>query len=192
MRKGLLLLVLFSTIYLFACNSTEEVTPPTVNKTEQPIELKASKAEMISTKAPEDFKDREAVEKYVAEVREAYAKVSNLGAEWDALRMGSSTGEVSSLKFAEIIKSDFLPKNMAIIELIEAIVAPNEEIALSHELLIDAINKQHIAFSEVATAMETNDSNKMTKANEILSEVRKLDREFGREMENLLLEYNID
>lgn len=194
MRKGLQLLLLSLTICLVACNSNEEVAPPTADKEDRPLELKASKTEveMLSTKAPEDFKDKEAVEKYVSEVREAYMETSNLGAEWDAMRVGLSTGEISPLKFAEIIKTDLLPRNMAIIETIEGIVTPNEEIALTHELFIDGINKQHIAFSEVATAMETYDSNKMTKANEILNEVRKLDREFGREMEKLLLEYDID
>ena len=194
MRKGLQLLLLSLTICLVACNSNEEVAPPTADKEDRPLELKASKTEveMLSTKAPEDFKDKEAVEKYVSEVREAYMETSNLGTEWDAMRVGLSTGEISPLKFAEIIKTDLLPRNMAIIETIEGIVTPNEEIALTHELFIDGINKQHIAFSEVATAMETYDSNKMTKANEILNEVRKLDREFGREMEKLLLEYDID
>lgn len=194
MRKGLQLLLLSLTICLVACNFNEEVAPPTADKEDRPLELKASKTEveMLSTKAPEDFKDKEAVEKYVSEVREAYMETSNLGAEWDAMRVGLSTGEISPLKFAEIIKTDLLPRNMAIIETIEGIVTPNEEIALTHELFIDGINKQHIAFSEVATAMETYDSNKMTKANEILNEVRKLDREFGREMEKLLLEYDID
>ncbi|WP_298472265.1 hypothetical protein [uncultured Psychrobacillus sp.] len=195
MRKGLKLIFLLScTIYLVACNSNEEVTPPIADKEKRPIELKASKteAEMVSTKVPENFKDREAVETYVTEVREIYMETTNLGAQWDALRIGSSTGEVTPPEFAEVIRTDLLPQNMAIIEVIEAIVPPNDEIARTHELFIDAINKQHIAFSEVATAMDTYDSNKMTKANEILSEVRKLDREFGREMENLLLEYNID
>ena len=193
MRKGLHLLLISSTICLAACNSSEEVTPPTADKEEQPLELKSkATAEMISAKDPEDFNDREAVEKYVNEVREAYMEASNIGAQWDSLRIGYSTGEVSPLKFAEIIKTDILPQNMAVIELIESIGPPNNDIALTHELFIDAFNKQHIAFSEVATAMETNDSNKMTEANEILNEVRKLDREFGREMEDLLLEYNID
>ncbi|MER2170470.1 MAG: hypothetical protein ABS938_07515 [Psychrobacillus psychrodurans] len=194
MRKGLQLLLLSLTICLVACNSNEEVAPPTADKEDRPLELKASKTEveMLSTKAPEDFKDKEAVEKYVSEVREAYMETSNLGAEWDAMRVGLSTGEISPLNFAEIIKTDLLPRNMAIIETIEGIMTPNEKIALTHELFIDGINKQHIAFSEVATAMETYDSNKMTKANEILNEVRKLDREFGREMEKLLLEYDID
>lgn len=194
MRKGLQLLLLSSTLCLAACSSNEKVSAPNTDKDVQPLELQLNKteAETISTKAPEDFNDRKAVEKYVTEVREAYMEVSNLAAQWDALRIGSTTGEVSPIEFAELIKTDLLPQNMTIIEIIESIAAPNSEITLTHELFIDAINKQHIAFSEVATAMETNDSNKMTKANKILSEVRKLDREFGREMENLLLEYDID
>lgn len=119
-------------------------------------------------------------------------QVSDLAVQWDELRMGASNGEIDGYTFATAIYEEILPQNMYVLENIEAIIPPNEDIATTHELLIDAISKQHIAFSEVAAGMDANDPDKITKANEILNEVRKLDREFGRKMETLIKEYGID
>ncbi|MEX3743537.1 hypothetical protein [Lysinibacillus xylanilyticus] len=52
-----------------------------------------------------------------------------------------------------------------------------------HEKLIDMLNKQSSALSEIASAIDTNDYSKITTANEYLSEVRKIEREYVRELE---------
>jgi len=45
------------------------------------------------------------------------------------------------------------------------------------------LNKQNSALSEIASAINTNDFSKITAANEYLSEVRKIEREYVRELE---------
>lgn len=154
-------------------------------KIEKEVTEEVEKTEVVTA-------DKELIQYYVDDVRDAYMQVSDLAVQWDELRMGASNGEIDSYTFATAIYEEILPQNMFVLENIEAIIPPNDDIAATHELLIDAISKQHIAFSEVAAGMDANDPNKITKANEILNEVRKLDREFGRKMETLIKEYGIE
>ncbi|WP_342566641.1 hypothetical protein MKY09_11205 [Psychrobacillus sp. FSL K6-4046] len=154
-------------------------------KVEKEVTKEEEKTEVVTA-------DKELIQYYVDDVRDAYMQVSDLAVQWDELRMGASNGEIDSYTFATAIYEEILPQNMFVLENIEAIIPPNDDIAATHELLIDAISKQHIAFSEVAAGMDANDPDKITKANEILNEVRKLDREFGRKMETLIKEYGID
>lgn len=181
-----------------ACSpSSEEAKPEKESvEVEKKKEEPETKVEKEVTKEEETTEvmtaDKEIIQYYVDDVRDAYMQVSDLAVQWDELRMGASNGEIDSYTFATAIYEEILPQNMYVLETIEAIIPPNDDIATTHELLIDAISKQHIAFSEVAAGMDANDPDKITKANEILNEVRKLDREFGRKMETLIKEYGIE
>ena len=198
MRKWFTLVLLSIILGVTACApSTKEEKPEKeseeVVKKEDGSVAEEEKEDIAEDEIAEEVtKDKELAQYYVDDVREAYMQVSDLAVQWDELRIGASNGEIDSYTFATAIYEEILPQNMFVLENIEAIIPPNEEIAATHELLIDAISKQHIAFSEVAAGMDANDPNKITKANEILNEVRKLDREFGRKMEKLIKEYGLD
>ncbi|MBD7945111.1 hypothetical protein H9650_13375 [Psychrobacillus sp. Sa2BUA9] len=163
---------------------TKEETAAEENKSDSKVEATVTEEVVVST-------DKELVQYYVDDVRVAYMEVTDLAVRWDELRFGSSNGQLDSYTFATTIYEEILPQNMFVLENIEAIIPPNDDIAATHEILIDAISKQHIAFSEIAAGLDANDPNKITKANEILNEVRKLDREFSRKMEALIKEYGI-
>lgn len=199
MRKWFVFVLISTILGLTACSpSSKEVKPE--KRSEEVVkneEKSLTKEEQTEVKEEVEevetvTEDKEIIQNYVDDVRVAYMQVSDLAIQWDDLRIGASNGEIDSYTFATAIYEEILPQNMFVLENIEAIIPPNDDIAATHELLIDAISKQHIAFSEVAAGMDTNDPDKITKANEILNEVRKLDREFGRKMETLIKEYGID
>ncbi len=153
-------------------------------KEEKPVEDESTQQEDLS-------KDKEKVQVYVDEVRRAYMEIAELGGRWDELRSASASQTISDPEFGDYIAMEILPWNMMLIEHLEAIVPPNEEIVTIHEMLIEAMNKQHLAFSEILDAITTGDYTKITKANEILSEVRKMDRDFSRNMEALIQKYGV-
>ncbi|WP_342560655.1 hypothetical protein NSQ95_07755 [Psychrobacillus sp. FSL W7-1457] len=201
MRKwfGLVLLSIILGVTACSPSSKESKTDKESEEVEKKEEQSVTKEEKEVVEEEQEVEvveevsaDKELIQLYVDDVRDAYMQVSDLAVQWDELRMGASNGEIDGYTFATAIYEEILPQNMYVLENIEAIIPPNEDIATTHELLIDAISKQHIAFSEVAAGMDANDPDKITKANEILNEVRKLDREFGRKMETLIKEYGID
>ena len=164
-----------------------------VEKEETDVKEDTTVEEDTQTEAPMDdiLQDKEQVQVYVDEVRNAYLQIAELGGRWNELREASSAQVITDYEFADIIAVEILPWNMALIETLEAIIPPNEETVLLHEMLIEAMNKQHLAFSEIMDAVYTGDYTKITKANEILAEVRKADRDFGRQMEALIEKYGV-
>ncbi|QGM30474.1 hypothetical protein GI482_08840 [Bacillus sp. N3536] len=199
MRKWLFLIMVSCMLGLTACSVAKEEEKPekeiekVVTKEETAAEENKSDSKKEATVPEEEVvsTDKELVQYYVDDVRVAYMEVTDLAVRWDELRFGSSNGQLDSYTFATAIYEEILPQNMFVLENIEAIIPPNDDIAATHEILIDAISKQHIAFSEIAAGLDANDPDKITKANEILNEVRKLDREFSRKMEALIKEYGI-
>lgn len=204
MKKWFFLVILSFMLGLTACSTTsnekkpekemeEAVTKEKEKVEEDKLDLQEEEIATVETEEAEEVSiDKEHVQYYVDDVRVAYMQVSDLAVRWDELRFSSSNGQMDSYTFATAIYEEVLPQNMYVLEGIEAIIPPNDDIAATHEILIDAISKQHIAFSEIAAGLDANDPNKITKANEILNEVRKLDREFSRKMEALIKEYGIE
>ncbi|WP_339216209.1 hypothetical protein [Solibacillus sp. FSL W8-0372] len=187
MRKFLVYLTtLMMVLVLAACSSGNDNTQETDNDKED---------EVIETSADTntDSLEKEAeVLAYVEEVRLAYQELAELGAHWDELRQSSANGEISDYDLAVVIWEDILPVNNDLVTNVESILPPTDETVEVNEILIDAVSKQHLAFSEIVAAIDTGDTSKITSANEILNEVRKLDREFARKMESLITKYGIN
>ncbi len=171
----------------------KEAVEEKVEEEETVVEEDTNTEEETQTEAPMDtiLQDKEQVQVYVDQVRNAYIQIAELGGRWDEMREASANQAITDYDFADLIAIEILPWNMVLIEELEAILPPNEETTLLHEMLIDAMNKQHLAFGEIRDAVYTGDYTKITKANEILAEVRKIDREFSREMEALIEKYGV-
>lgn len=173
-------------LLLAACGSGNDSTQETNND---------KKDEVVETNADtntESLEKEDEVLAYVEEVGLAYQELAELGAYWDELRDSSANGEISDYDLAVAVWEDIIPVNNELVTKVEGIIPPTDETVEVNEILIDAVSKQHLAFTEIVAAVDTEDPSKITSANEILNEVRKLDREFGRKMEALVTKYGIE
>ncbi|PIC59066.1 hypothetical protein CSV80_00655 [Sporosarcina sp. P12(2017)] len=194
MKKLIFLIVMMtSVIGLTACGSSSNNTETKkVDADVTPLETTTSSAGdkvEVETNIPSDKAE---VKSYLDEVKTSYIKLSDLGARWDELREASTTGEIDDYELGVLIQEEVLPANMALLEELEAIRTPNDETTEVNEILIEAIGNQQLAFTEILSAIETGDSSKITSANALLNDVRKNDREFGRKIEQLLSDYNLE
>ncbi|PIC72487.1 hypothetical protein [Sporosarcina sp. P17b] len=194
MKKLIFLIVMMtSVIGLTACGSSSDNTETKkVDADVTPLETTTSSAGdkvEVETNIPSDKAE---VKSYLDEVKTSYIKLSDLGARWDELREASTTGEIDDYELGVLIQEEVLPANMALLEELEAIRTPNDETTEVNEILIEAIGNQQLAFTEILSAIETGDSSKITSANALLNDVRKNDREFGRKIEQLLSDYNLE
>lgn len=178
---------------LTACGSgSNNGEPKETDANVTPIETATSSAEDKVEEESNIPSDKAEVKIYLDKVKVSYIKLSELGARWDELREASASGEIDDYEVGESIHEEVLPANMALLEELEAIRTPNDETTEANEILIEAIGNQQLAFTEILSAIETGDSSKITSANALLNDVRKTDREFGRKIEQLLSDYNLE
>lgn len=178
--------VLMFSLLLAACGSEKDSTQGTENVKED---------EVVETNAAtntESLEKEAEVLAYIEEVRLAYQELAELGAHWDELLQSSANGEINDYDLAVVVWEDIIPVNSELVTKIEGIIPPTDETVEANEILIDAVSKQHLAFTEIVSAVDTEDASKITSANEILNEVRKLDREFARKIEALVTKYDIE
>ena len=149
-------------------------------------------AQKLLDEANHKLNEQKEIEGYIKEVNAAYDSLLVLSQNWDELREKSANGEVDDFTVAEILSTDFLSNNGELVKVIESIEPPNDEIKKTHEVLIDAVNKQQQAFIEIIAAVEGLDASKLTSANSLLAEVRKKDREFVSSMRDVVEKYNIN
>lgn len=190
MKKIALYAIIFSTLSLGACG-TEKVAS---QENAQPIESNNQNTEEVEAEVEAEVEveeEKEEIELYIDEIREVSMQLGELSANWDKLRNASANGEIDDYSFVESIYYDIAPVSIAVSEEIEGIVPPTDKTVELHEILIEVVNTQHLAFTEIAAAIESGDVSKVTSGNELLNEVRKKEREYVRGMEALAEEYGI-
>ena len=108
-------------------------------------------------------------------------------------RYDSVSGEnyTDDLTMYTALKDEIVPNSLKLIEAAEAITVENEKIKDLHEIYIDAINKQHSAFTTILSAIESQDYSKVSEANTMLSDARKGVRDYLYALEELKKEYNV-
>lgn len=87
---------------------------------------------------------------------------------------------------------DVIPAYQEFQDKLESISVKTDELREIHETYIEAVNLQSNAFLKIVTALEEYDSGKIEEANEMLSEARKLIREYNHEIEKLAKEHNVE
>ncbi|WP_338471741.1 hypothetical protein R4Z10_02925 [Niallia sp. XMNu-256] len=75
---------------------------------------------------------------------------------------------------------------------LESIKVKTDELREAHEIYIEAVNLQSNAFIRIVTALEEYDRAKIEEANQMLSEARKLFRDYNHEIERLADEHNVE
>jgi len=170
MRKLISGAALILALSLAGCGTSNDKEEPKQDKEE------TSSVEKTSANNDKIYQD------YIKEVSPIMEEIYNFGVEWDELRQQSTDGTLNDQDLSNIIANELLPKNMQLVEQVESLDVDNELVD-THEKLIDMLNKQNSALSEIASAIDTNDLSKITGANEYLSEVRKIEREYVRELE---------
>jgi tetratricopeptide (TPR) repeat protein len=134
----------------------------------------------------------EEIIEYIATIKEYYSEVISLSSKWDELRNASANGEIDDYTFAEVLLYDIIPASRTVTDEVNLVFAPSDETKAAHEALIGALEKQHQAFTEVLAAIDQGDISKITTANQLLADARKLDREFVSLLEPLIEAYGID
>lgn len=149
-----------------------------------------SNADSSKTEKSSDVLKKEDVISYLDEIKPQFASIVAVGTQFDVLRTSSANGEIDNFTFAESISNEIAPMNLKIVETVEAIKPPNELIEL-HEKIISMLNSQQPAFTEIVAAINNNDASKLTTANELLAEARKLDREVTNELKTIVEEHGV-
>ncbi|MDE3838611.1 hypothetical protein C0966_04295 [Bacillus methanolicus] len=178
--KNLFMCVLFTflSLGLIACGADEKAN--TTNK-----EASADKPEE-ATSGKKDF------EEYLNKVQPIVLEdLANFAAKFEELKNQSINGEITDIEFGQAIVDELLPTATQIQEDVEAIM-PAKEIRDLHETLIDMTAKNAQALSEIVSAIESGDSSKITSANELLSEARKLERDYVYDIKEYAAKYDIE
>lgn len=75
---------------------------------------------------------------------------------------------------------------------LEAIKVETDELRDIHEGYIEGVNLQLNAFIKIVTALEEADRSKIEEANEMLSDARKIMRDFNNDIEKLAEEHDVE
>lgn len=174
MKKLVFSVAIILTLSLAGCGSSKNKNEAEQNTND------ATSTETVSTKNNET--ETNVYQDYIESVSPIMEEISNFGVQWDELRQQSADGTLSDQDFGLKVFNELIPKNIEITEQLESLDVDNELVDI-HERLIDMLNKQNSALSEIASAIDTSDFSKITTANEYLSEARKIEREVIRELE---------
>ena len=103
---------------------------------------------------------------------------------------------IDNFTIFKILSDSIIPNSRKLIEEAELIQPSTKEVREIHELYINAITQQDSAFTLMLSALENQDYEVLTKANEKLNEGRKAIRDYTYEIEslaksnNVILEFN--
>ena len=178
MKKLIFSAALLLSLGLTGCGNDENKIVTQNDPEQKAVKTDTGSVESTSTETILKNKYQEYAESVSPIMNDVYA----LSTRWDEVRQQASEGALSDYDFGVIIVNEILPDNLKNTEAVEAMAVDNEVVEL-HEKLIDMLNKQQSAFSEIASAIDKNDFSKITTANEYLSEVRKIERDYIRELE---------
>ncbi len=92
----------------------------------------------------------------------------------------------------EAISNVIIPASNELIEVAEAIEIEDSGIRDVHEYYIESINTQHEAFTMILDAIDDQDAELMTSANDLLSEARALGQTFSDELSELCEAYSVE
>ncbi|SOC08714.1 hypothetical protein SAMN05880501_105127 [Ureibacillus xyleni] len=190
MRKLLLFILVASFMFLFGCSAflpKEEPTTP-VTSEQQPPKAEETKdtpnvtkpTEPAISNSNEDLAD--AFSNYLDDIVVLAPEEERLIGLYDSV---TGVNYVDDETMYYTLVDEVLPGYRQFVIDLEAIMPKNQEIRDLHETYIDAANIQYNAFAIMIAALEEQDSNKMTEANQGLDEARQLIRDWLYGVEDL-------
>ncbi|GFZ98300.1 hypothetical protein GCM10008018_50680 [Paenibacillus marchantiophytorum] len=160
-------------------------------KIKQDEEIKAKEEAEKKAKEEAEKKEKDAVSKYVTSIKETTNQLLTINTNWDQLRKASASGEVDNATFGKLVSDKFIPAATTLVEKIQKVSAPSEEIRLIHELYISSAEKQQQAFTEIVAAINSGDMSKITKANQLLTDAQKSERDYVAKLKPILDKYKL-
>lgn len=176
--KKLLMLMLVLVFALTGCGSSES-------------EKSSGNEKPAATEKTSEKDNKKLVESYFKEINTHFTAIQDFGIAFDALRTSSANGEIDNATFGERIYTDLVPVAVDLVAKVEAVKVPTDEVKGIHEKIISMLNKNHQALLEIVAGVNANDMSKITEANEILADARKLEREVVEESTKLAEKYGI-
>lgn len=186
-------------VFLFGCSSSGDKETFTKEEMEQLVKERAEKESKGSEVEQKEVQQqvsssfdakKEAFEKYLIEVRPVMSDFYDVSLYYEELRSASADGQLSDYDFATALFDEVIPEGLIVTEDLEAIF-PDKQFRAFHEKIIEMANVQHRAMTEIVSALETGDMSKITSANTLLSEARKIDREVAYELKELSDQYGV-
>ena len=158
------------------------------------VQLKPEKeeAQALLNETIDALKEQESIEKYVKEIRGLSLKMSEISQSWDELRNSLSTGQIDDVFLDATVYDKIIPATTDLRQQASAIKPPNDEAAEINTLFISTIQKQQQAFLEIILRINTADTSKITRTDEMLNEVSISGKEMNVKLDSLVEEYNID
>jgi hypothetical protein len=149
-------------------------------------------AQALLNETVDALKEQESIEKYVKEMKSLSLKMSKINQSWDELRNFSSTGQIDDVFLDATVYDKVIPATTDLREQASAIKPPNDEAIEINELFISTLEKQQQAFLEIILRINTADTSKITRTDEMLNEVNRSDKEMNLKLDSLVEKYNID
>jgi hypothetical protein len=174
-------------LLLAACGTTEDTNSSSEKNSKEENNTTKTSADVNSEKASND---KEEAVSYLKEVEPSLLKIQEVSLAYEDYRSKSANGEIDDYEFYDAISNEVLPGYIEISEDLELIM-PSKEFKDAHELAIEMINKSTMAMTEIMSAIDTQDMSKITSANSMLGDARKLERDYVYKMQEIADEYNI-
>lgn len=158
------------------------------------VQLKPEKkeAQVLLNETIDALKEQESLEKYVKEMRALSLKMSEISQSWDELKNFLSTGQIDDAFLNATVYDKLIPATTDLRQQASAIKPPNDEAAEINTLFIRTIQKQQQAFLEIILRINTADTSKIKRTDEMLNEVSNSGKEMNVKLDSLVEEYNIE
>ncbi|KYD04162.1 hypothetical protein B4102_3311 [Heyndrickxia sporothermodurans] len=178
MKKVLLFVIVASlAVLLFGCGGSDD---------KKPSKDVAAKVENKKDTDKEDFKS------YVNDVTPIINEIAqSFGKDFEDLKQQNVDGKINDAELGEAIGSNLVPQGVKLQDKVEQI-RPPKKLRDTHELLINMIAKNQQAMTEIVAAISAGDASKITSANDLLTEARKLERDYAYEMEDIAKGYGLE
>lgn len=90
------------------------------------------------------------------------------------------------------LQNEIIPSSLDLIDAAEEIVPETEDVRVVHEIYLSAINKENSAFTTILSAIENQDYDKVSLANDKLTDARKELRDFNSNLDDLAEDNDIE
>lgn len=153
-------------------------------------ETKKAEADAEKLAAEQANVEREEILNYLKEIKPLMIRADEITQVYETLRTDIENEEIDDYEFYDVIAEEVLPDYIKISEEIEQVM-PSGELREIHETLIELMSKNTLAMSEILSAIDYDDYSKVTSANSILTEARKLSRDLAYKLQDISKLHNI-
>lgn len=195
MKSRLLSLSLVAFVFLVGCSDTdskqeETTTEESVVKEESSaIDIKSETKAEISTTDPDSASNlAQDFTLYVDEIILLAPEEDRIIGLYESV---TGTNYTSDEKLYNTLLDEIVPSYREFVVELESIMPKNTRIRELHELYIDAANIQYNSFTLMLSALEEQDMDKVTQANQGLDEARALLRDWLYEVEAISVETGV-